>query len=80
MFCLSVADKYASVATKNLGLGCNSWPCSAGHFLIINLSFLDMGIKTKARKLIKSPWKFKVGTHYDVLDVENKTVLALYEL
>ena len=27
---LLVADKYASpVLTKNLGLGCNSWPCSA---------------------------------------------------
>ena len=39
-----------------------------------------MGIKTKARKLIKSPRKFKVGTHYNVLDVENKTVLVLYEL
>ena len=39
-----------------------------------------MGIKIKARKLIKSPRKFKVGTHYNVFDVENKTVLVLYEL
>ena len=39
-----------------------------------------MGIKTKARKLIKSPRKFKEGTHYNVSDVDNKTVLVLYEL
>ena len=38
MLGLNVADKYASVITKNLGLGCNSWLCSAGHFLIMHLS------------------------------------------
>ena len=34
----------------------------------------------KAVEAIESPRKFKVGTHYNVLDVENKTVLVLYEL
>ena len=32
MFELNEADKYASAVTKNLGLGCNSQPCSASHF------------------------------------------------
>ena len=34
---MNVADKYASAVSKNLGLGCSSRPCSAGHFLIANL-------------------------------------------
>ena len=32
----NMADKYALAVTKNLGLGCNSQPCSAGHIIIIN--------------------------------------------
>ena len=28
----------AMVAAKNMGLGCNSGPCSAGHFLIMHPS------------------------------------------
>ena len=37
MFGPNVADKYALAATKNLGLGCNSWPCSAGHFFLSSI-------------------------------------------
>ena len=36
MFGPNVADKYAWNVTKYLGLGCNSQPCSADHFLIIH--------------------------------------------
>jgi hypothetical protein len=32
------AVKYALAVTKNLGLGCNSGLCSAGHFLIMHPS------------------------------------------
>ena len=39
-----------------------------------------MGITTKPRKLFKCQRKFKVGTHYNVLQVENKTPLVLHEL
>ena len=42
MFGPDVADKYASAVTKNLGLGCDSRPCSACNFLIVNLSSLVM--------------------------------------
>ena len=34
----NVADKCASAITKNLGWGCNSWPCSADNFLIMHSS------------------------------------------
>ena len=43
MFGPNVADKYSLVVTKNLGLGCNSQPCFASHFLIINSSFMQLG-------------------------------------
>ena len=36
MFKPNMADKYASTVTKNLGLGYNSWPCSAGYLLVMH--------------------------------------------
>ena len=42
MFGPNVADKYSLAVTKNLGLGCNSQPCFASHFLIVNLTFMHL--------------------------------------
>ena len=40
MLGLNVAAKYASVVTKNLGLGFIFRLCSAGNFIITNQSFV----------------------------------------
>ena len=39
----NIADKYASVVTKNLDLGCNSQQRSAGYFT--NPSFVALSIQ-----------------------------------
>ena len=44
MFMVNVADKYASVVTKKMSLGCNYWSCSAGHFFNMHLPFMDSKI------------------------------------
>jgi hypothetical protein len=34
-------DRNDSAVTKNLDMGCNSWPWSAGHFVIMHPPFLE---------------------------------------
>ena len=52
----NVADKYSLAVTKNLGLGCKSQPCVAGHFLVMQPSSLSFIITFKFS--LKSEDKF----------------------
>ena len=40
-------SKWADGQTKNLDSGCNPWPCSAGHFVIMHPPFLKQDYLTK---------------------------------